>query len=154
MNATLNRRGLRLADVALNRISRRRAGRPSSDHPAAIREVFTMTYAVICIDRPDTEKLRAQARLAHMEYINPHRSKMKIGGALFDDAGERRVGMMFAIDLPSRQAVETFMQEEPYNKAGIFESVIVRRIHVVFPETDPFRFDDLLANERRAAAAG
>jgi hypothetical protein len=87
-----------------------------------------------------------------LEYIDPHRSKMKIGGALLDDAGDRRVGMMFAIELPSREAVEAFMQEEPHNKAGIFESVIIRRIQVVYPETDPSYFDDLLANECRAGS--
>ena len=58
---------------------------------------------------------------------------------------------MFAIDLPSREAVEAFMQEEPYNRAGVFESVIIRRIQVVYPETDPSYFDDLLAHIRRAA---
>lgn len=60
--------------------------------------------------------------------------------------------MMFAIDLPSRESVEAFMNEEPYNQADVFESAIIRRIHVVYPETDPSYFDDLLAHERRAAA--
>ena len=110
-----------------------------------------MTYAVICFDRPETEELRAKARLAHLEYIHPHRPRMKIGGAFLDDAGEKRVGMMFAIDLPSREAVEAFMRDEPYAKAGIFESVIIRRIHVVYPEADPSYFDNLLAQEREAA---
>jgi uncharacterized protein len=117
-----------------------------------------MTYAVICIDRPDTENFRAQTRLAHLEYINPHRPKMNIGGAFLDDAGVRRIWIMFAIDLPSREAVEAFMQEEPYNRAGVFESVIIRRIQVVYPETDPSDdpsyFDDLLAHIRRAAQRG
>jgi uncharacterized protein YciI len=113
-----------------------------------------MTFAVICIDRPDTAGLRDRTRLAHLEYINPYRAKMKIGGALLDEAGERRVGMVFAIDLPTREAVEALMRDEPYTKAGIFESVMIRRIHVVYPEADPSYFDDLLANERRAAGKG
>jgi hypothetical protein len=46
------------------------------------------------------------------------------------------------------------MRDEPYTKAGIFESVMIRRIHVVYPEADPSYFDDLLANERRAAGKG
>jgi uncharacterized protein len=110
---------------------------------------------VICIDRPDTENLHAQTRLAHLEYINPHRPKMNIGGVFLDDAGVRRMWIMFAIDLPSREA---FMQEEPYNRAGVFENVIIRRIQVVYPETDPSDdpsyFDDLLAHIRRAAQRG
>lgn len=110
-----------------------------------------MPFAVICLDRPGADSLRAAARLAHLEYINPHRSKMLIGGALLDDEGEQRVGMTFAIDLPSREAVEAFMREEPYNKGGVFESVLIRRIHVIYPETDPTVFDSILANERQQA---
>ena len=110
-----------------------------------------MPFAVICLDRPGTSELRAKVRLPHLEYINPHRSTMQIGGALLDDAGEERIGMMFAIDLPSREAVDAFMRDEPYNKAGVFESVVIRRINVVYPESDPGIFDDLLAQERRSA---
>ena len=110
-----------------------------------------MPFAVICLDRPATSELRAKARLAHLEYINPHRPKMQIGGALLDDAGEERVGRFFAVHLPSRGAVEAFMRDEPYNKAGIFESVVIRRMNVVYPEADPGIFDGLLEHERKLA---
>ena len=46
------------------------------------------------------------------------------------------------------------MREEPYNKAGAFESVIIRRIRIAYPETDPSYFDELLARDRRAASSG
>ena len=110
-----------------------------------------MPFAVICLDRPGTSELRAKARLSHLEYINPHRPKMQIGGALLDDAGDERIGMVFAIDLLSRDEVEAFMRDEPYNKAGIFESVVIRRIDVVYPEADPGIFDGLLEYERQLA---
>ena len=110
-----------------------------------------MPFAVICLDRPGTKELRERARLSHLEYINPHRPKMQIGGALLDDGGGERIGMVFAIDLPSREAVEAFMRDEPYNKAGIFESVVIRRINVVYPEADPDIFDGLLEHERQLA---
>ena len=112
-----------------------------------------MSFAVVCLDRPDTSHLRTAARLAHLEYINPHRAKMQIGGALLRDNDDERVGMMFAIDLPSRDAVEEFMRDEPYNKAGIFEIVVIRRINIVYPEADPGVFDGLLEHERRLAAS-
>ncbi len=111
-----------------------------------------MPFAVLCLDRPDTSHMRTAARLAHLEYINPHRAKMQIGGALLDDDGDARIGMIFAIDLPSREAVQAFMRDEPYNKAGIFESVVIRRINIVYPEADPAVFDGLLEHERRLAA--
>jgi uncharacterized protein YciI len=88
-----------------------------------------------------------------MEYINGYRPKIVMGGALLDDDGETRVGMVLAIDLPDRQSVEQFMLAEPYNKAGIFESVLIRKAHKIFPETDPSIFDDMLKAERSRAAS-
>lgn len=110
-----------------------------------------MSYAVICLDRPDTRELRDRTRLAHMEYVNAHRKLMQLGAALLEDAGESRIGMMIAVDLPNREAVEEFMRNEPYNAAGIFESVMIRKCARVFPETDPAHFDNLLVEERRKA---
>jgi uncharacterized protein len=112
-----------------------------------------MAYAVICLDRPDTEALRARTRLAHIEYINRYRPKMVIGAALLDEDGETRVGMMLASDLPHRQAVEEFIRNEPYNKAGIFETVAIRKAHKVFPEDNPAVFDRMLQEERDRVAA-
>ena len=112
-----------------------------------------MAFAVICLDRPGTKALRARTRLEHMEYINRYRPKMVMGGALLEDEGETRVGMILAIDLPDRQAVDTFMRDEPYNKAGIFETVVIRKIHKVFPEDDPSAFDRMLDQERARGAA-
>jgi hypothetical protein len=112
-----------------------------------------MPFAVICLDRPGSAGLRAATRLAHLEYINPHRAKMRIGGALLDDDGTSRVGMVLAIDLPTRDAVQSFMRDEPYNRAGIFESVLIRPIAIVYPEADPAIFDNMLVDERRKAGA-
>ena len=112
-----------------------------------------MAFAVVCLDRPGTKALRDRTRLAHMEYINRYRHKMIVGGALLDDEGETRVGMVLAIDLPDRSAVEAFLAEEPYNKAGIFECVVIRKFHKVFPEDDPAYFDSLLAAERARVAS-
>jgi uncharacterized protein len=107
-----------------------------------------LAFAVICLDRPDTKALRDRTRLAHMEYINKHRTKMVVGGALLDDGGGTRVGMILAVDLPDRKAVEEFLADEPYNRAGIFECVVIRKFHKVFPEDDPKIFDGLIAAER------
>ena len=53
-------------------------------------------------------------------------------------------GMVLAIDFPDRKSAEQFIAAEPYNKAGIFESVVIRKVHKIFPETDPSIFDDML----------
>jgi uncharacterized protein YciI len=111
-----------------------------------------MAFSIICLDRPDTKALRAKTRLAHMEYIDGFRKKIVMGGALLDDDGETRTGMVLAIDLPDRKSVEQFMAAEPYNKAGIFETVMIRKVHKIFPETDPAVFDDMLKAERKRAA--
>ena len=45
------------------------------------------------------------------------------------------------------------MRDEPYDTAGNVESVVIRRINVVYPEADPGIFDGLLEHERRLTRA-
>ena len=50
---------------------------------------------------------------------------MMVGGALMDPEG-KAAGTMIVIDLPDRAAAEAFAAGDPYAKAGLFESTIIR----------------------------
>jgi|SRR5581483_9683439 len=113
-----------------------------------------MEFFVICIDRANTAEERACARLAHLEYVHLHRSKFLFGGPLLSDVEEERVGMVCMIDMPTREAAERFIAQEPYTQAGIVETVIIKRIKKVIPEDDPAYLDNLLTNERRRCESG
>jgi uncharacterized protein YciI len=107
-----------------------------------------LSFSVICLDGPDSGEKRIRIRLAHMEYVAQHQSKFLFGGPLLGDSGDIRVGMMFVLAFATRSDVEAFMADEPYTRAGVFESVIIRRFLAVFPESVPGFFSDLLRAER------
>jgi hypothetical protein len=41
---------------------------------------------------------------------------------------------MLIVELPNRAAVDRFLADDPYGKAGLFQSVTVRPFRKVFPE--------------------
>ena len=47
------------------------------------------------------------------------------------------VGTMFMIDVADRAAAVAFTEQEPFHKAGVFESVLVRRWRQMQPEIVP-----------------
>jgi hypothetical protein len=53
--------------------------------------------------------------------------------------GDRRgiVGTLFIIDVDSRAAATAFTENEPFHKAEVFESVLVRRWRQMQPEVSP-----------------
>lgn len=89
-------------------------------------------FAIICHDKPDQTAARAAHRAAHVEYMKGFAPKMILGGPLRDDSGAASVGSLIVIDLPDRAAVEAFMAGDPFAKAGVFESVVIRSFKKVF----------------------
>jgi uncharacterized protein YciI len=91
-------------------------------------------FFVYCADKPDHAHVRAANRPAHLEYLGAYADKILAGGPTLTENGEGMNGSVFMIDLPDRAAVEAFLAEEPYAKAGLFESVIVRPWKKVLPK--------------------
>ena len=58
---------------------------------------------------------------------------MHMGGPLESDEGGI-VGSIFIVNVENRAAAQKFTDEEPFHKAGVFESVIVRRWRQMQPE--------------------
>jgi uncharacterized protein len=109
-----------------------------------------MPFLVYCVDRPDGTALRRRTRAAHLAYMIAHKDKLLLGGPLRQDDGVGTSGSAFVIDLPDRDAIHAFLRDEPYARAGLFESVIVRRIALMVPEAEPGFLDAELEREREA----
>jgi hypothetical protein len=84
-----------------------------------------MLFALYCTDRPASLELRMATRPSHLAYLETFRPSMMVGGALMDTEG-KAAGTMIVIDLPDRAAAEAFAAGDPYAKAGLFESTIIR----------------------------
>lgn len=72
---------------------------------------------------------RPQAVLdAQREYFARHDSdKFIVRGAILDDQGKEWLGSASLIALPTRKEVEALIAEEPFNKNGFYESILVQR---------------------------
>ncbi len=85
-----------------------------------------MLFAIHMIDRPGAAELRATVADAHRAFVGGHLSTMYLGGPLLADDGETAIGSLIIKDFADRAAAVDFMSDEPYNRAGLFESVTIR----------------------------
>jgi hypothetical protein len=92
-----------------------------------------MLFVVHCSDKPNRGEVRQANRPAHVEYLKANVAKLIIGGPLLSEDGQSMIGSLLILDLPDRAAAEAFCAQDPYAKAGLFESVIIRPYKKVFP---------------------
>ena len=79
-------------------------------------------------DRPGASALRAAVRDEHLAYLEEHAGIVLVGGALLADDSPTRVGSCLIVNLPSRAAVQQWLSDEPFNKAGLFARITVTRM--------------------------
>jgi len=85
-------------------------------------------YILYNEDRPDGLAVREATRDAHLAYLERHKDKVVLGGGLLTEDGQTRLGSVFIINVPNRKAAEAFSAEEPFRKAGLFQTVKITRI--------------------------
>lgn len=90
-----------------------------------------MLFAIICTDRPLGLDLRLATRPAHIAYLTTYADRVLQGGPLLDVDG-RPCGSLLLVDVEDRAAAEGFAASDPYAKAGLFESTIIRPFRTVF----------------------
>ncbi len=98
-----------------------------------------MPYAILTRDKPGRGHLRAENRAEHVAWLDTKKDNMRAAGALIDDDGTGGHGGVLIIDTDDRAAAEAFIAEDPFTKAGLFESVTVTRWRKAF-----FNFENLL----------
>ncbi|NNU79264.1 YciI family protein [Halovulum dunhuangense] len=82
-----------------------------------------MEFALICIDKPDHQDLRARTREAHLAYVR-ETGVVRIAGPFLSDAGAM-IGSLVILSVPDRAAAEDWSVNDPYAKAGLFSDVTV-----------------------------
>jgi len=92
-----------------------------------------MLFALINTDRPAGLELRMATRPAHLDWVAGQESKLVTAGALLDPAGNM-AGSLLVIDVPDRAAAEAFVAADPYTKAGLFESTVIRPFRQVYKD--------------------
>jgi uncharacterized protein YciI len=105
-------------------------------------------FVFICTDAPGMEQRRLQSRPSHIEYMMAVQDITVFGGPLRDDEDTLSSGSIFCLALPDRQAAQKFMEDEPYNKMGIFESVVIRRYLQMMPQLRENQLEEELELEK------
>ena len=90
-----------------------------------------MLFAIICTDRPGGLDLRLATRPTHLAYLTMYAQRIVHGGPTLDSDG-RPCGSLLIIEAEDRAAAEGFASSDPYAKAGLFESTVIRPFRAVF----------------------
>jgi uncharacterized protein YciI len=94
-----------------------------------------MLFAIICTDKPASLELRLATRPTHLAYLTTYKEKLVQAGPLLDVEG-RPCGSLLLVDVADRAEAEGFAAGDPYAKAGLFESTVIRPYRTVFKDGD------------------
>lgn len=92
-----------------------------------------MPFIIDCRDKPGHESVRMENRPAHLEYLQGFADKVVAVGPTQTDDGEAMTGSLLILDFADRTEAEAFAKNDPYAKAGLFETVTIRRWKKVLP---------------------
>jgi uncharacterized protein YciI len=95
-----------------------------------------MLFLIMCTDKPASIELRQSTRPAHLEHLKAHQSSLVEAGPVLDADGKPS-GSLLLVDMADRAAAEGFAAADPYARAGLFESVMIRPYRAVFKDGKP-----------------
>jgi uncharacterized protein YciI len=92
-----------------------------------------MQFMAYCLDKPGALEIRMANRPKHVEYLTSYNDKLLFAGPLLDDK-EAMIGSLLVLDVADRAAMDTFLKNDPYAKAGLFQAVTVHGTRKSFPK--------------------
>ncbi len=92
-----------------------------------------MLVGIMCFDKPDHVDLRMKTREEHLDWIQSPDIKLKYAGPMLTDDGEKSIGSLIIAEFEDLATARAIFAEDPYNKAGLFERVVIVPTRKVFP---------------------
>lgn len=92
-----------------------------------------MIFVLTCTDKPGHLQVRLDNRPAHLAYLNELNAAgtLKFGGPFLDEEG-KPCGSLVAVEVADMAAAQAIAGNDPYAKAGLFESVRIQPWNWVF----------------------
>ena len=84
-------------------------------------------WVILCLDKAGSDGLRNQHYPAHRSYLAAFAEHLIGYGPLVSDDGADEIGYAFFVELPDRNSAEAFVADEPFSRAGVYDSVSVVR---------------------------
>ena len=94
-----------------------------------------MRYVITCVDKPNHQTVRMENRPTHVAYLESHLDNMLCAGPTLDSSGTPS-GSVLILNFDSLADAESWAKQDPYAKAGLFESVTITAWKKVFPEAE------------------
>ncbi len=84
-------------------------------------------YLIFCIDKPGSLEIRKANRDAHLAYLKEQGDKLVAAGPTVTEDGETMNGSLLLMNFANQAEAEAFAAGDPYGKAGLFESVTIKK---------------------------
>ena len=92
-----------------------------------------MHFYIRCVDKPGHLDVRKANREDHLAYIKGgFADRILAAGPTLDPDMEGMNGSVFIIEFDAIEDAREFAANDPYAKAGLFESVVIRPFKKVF----------------------
>ena len=88
-----------------------------------------MEYFVLGRDKADGFEIKVALNEEHWAFMDAYADGLIARGPTRTEDGERTTGSLHIVDLPDDEAVRAFAYDEPYYRAGAFETVEIQRFH-------------------------
>lgn len=77
-------------------------------------------------DKAGAIDIRMANRPAHLDWAKNYADKIRMAGPVFAEDGETFAGSVFVIEMETLAEVQAWAAEDPYAKAGLFETVEIK----------------------------
>ncbi|MEM7660907.1 MAG: YciI family protein [Pseudomonadota bacterium] len=84
------------------------------------------TFILNARDKANSLELRMANRPAHLEWAKASQDQILMAGPVFADDGKTFAGSVFVVEMDSLAAVRDWAADDPYARAGLFETVEIR----------------------------
>ena len=91
-----------------------------------------MLFSLICQDIDNGFELRMQTRPAHLAFLAAH--NVRFAGPILSDDESQPIGSIVVIDCEDLATAKAIAAADPYNIAGLFQTVAVHPFKQVIPE--------------------
>ncbi len=87
-------------------------------------------FVLRCLDKKDSLELRKATRAAHLDYVAAAPLTVLVAGPMLDAEGNPN-GSLFILETTDEAEVRKFVENDPYEKAGLFEGVEISPFKLV-----------------------
>ncbi|UIF90011.1 YciI family protein [Cupriavidus sp. UYPR2.512] len=87
-----------------------------------------MHHVVHCLDHPNVGDRRQASQNDHRAHLQGAPGKLLVAGPLVQGEDQAVIGSFFLYEDATAEQVESFLRNDPLNKAGVWKSVEVREL--------------------------